>query len=341
MNLYLKKLELRNFCNYKESTFQFTNEDGEPYQFICFFGPNGIGKSSLLQAIQLLSMNTEGRGEDRVAVSLRRFVRSPDYNPSYEELKGFRYQEGTITGKDGDLPPMLLRGTYVHQGKEYIVELGNEGFIRNDFAPIADEDAMEDEAIAVQNSGPWGENHLKFRQRICHTVIADNDLSFTKFQLISNQVEVFEKLVSEVTSYPVECIKPTGMSQRERQYATDVVFHKSYYGEPTVTHFKRMSDGEKKVCKSFSDLLNTIYGLAHPIDDSPVMEGWPPILVFDNIEFHVHYARHVGMVNCMKSQFDQQQIFATTHSGTLIERHLRNENDKRSELFVDLEEVIR
>ena len=52
-NLDLKKLTLRNFRSYKNLDLQFNSK------FIYFSGPNGIGKTNILEAISLFS---PGRG---------------------------------------------------------------------------------------------------------------------------------------------------------------------------------------------------------------------------------------------------------------------------------------
>ena len=72
--------------------------------------------------------------------------------------------------------------------------------------------------------------------------------------------------------------------------------------------------------------------------DEP-MPGWPPILALDNCVMHVYYDRHVQMIECLKDVFQKQQIFATTHSGVLIQRFLNSENDSESELMINLEEI--
>jgi hypothetical protein len=45
------------------------------------------------------------------------------------------------------------------------------------------------------------------------------------------------------------------------------------------------------------------------------------------------------MVDCLKRVFNEQQIFATTHSGTLINQQLAKENDWENELWFDLEKI--
>lgn len=323
--LFLKQLRLKNYCTYKDVTLNFCKEDGTPYKFVSFFGPNGIGKSNLLSAIGMLSMmNTTGRSDDRVRNSLVQFIRNQDYNPMYERL---------LSKEKSNKSDMLIEGVYEYNGNEYMVQLTENGYVRNDFAPIPGQDDDLEEAMKKLQSGPWGNQHLQYRQRIAHFVSADNDLSLNKFQLHRSQMKSFELIMSEITRFPVECMEPAGMTPQEQEFCTDFTLHKKDH----KVHFKRMSAGEKKICKSFSILLNMMHALAHPSGCETPMEGWPRILLIDNVEMHVYYDRHITLINSLKRIFEKQQIFATTHSGTLITRFLRDENDKESELWIDLE----
>ena len=321
--LFLKSLRLQNFCNYEDHTFNFTKEDGTPYQFICFFGPNGVGKSTALEGISLLTGDQGGRPLSLIQNSLRKYVRSKDYDPSYQRLSGMQYKNSFVAGQHQENEDMLIEGTYVMGGKEYVVSLTQDGWTRNDF---------------IGNDSPWGDDHLHFRRRIAHFVSSDSDLSLHTFQIHRSRAKDFEAIISTITRYPAECIQPSEMSDNpaNKDFCTDFVIVKKKHR----IHFKRMSAGERKICKSFSDLLNLIRSLEFPSKDEPRMVGWPRILLLDNIEMHIYYDRHVTMIDCLKQVFARQQIIGTTHSGTLIQRALAGENDTANELWIDLEQIV-
>ena len=323
--LYLKRLRLVNYCNFTDHTFDFVKSDGSFYKYVCFYGPNGIGKSSALEAISKLTMNTTGRSSDHVKNALQKYVRNTDYNPQYQKIKGHSYAGGWIQQSEEQVgDEMLIEGVYELDGKEYIMQLTQNGFVRNDFAPL---DSI--------NSGPWGESHLSHRQRIAHYITSDSDLSLNKIQVHKSQIENFEGIISEVMRYKAECIEPSGTNKYERDYATDVIINKGDF----KIHFKRMSAGERKICKSFSEILNLMNNLENPAPHEEAMPGWPRLLLIDNIVMHVYYDRHVTMVDCLKNIFSEQQIFATTHSGILITRFLEDKHDQENELYIDLEKI--
>jgi len=334
--LFLKKLKLVNYCAYEDHTFDFTKKDGTPYQFVCFFGPNGIGKSTLLEAISMLTMNNAGRGEEFIKQSLQKYIHDPDYDPMWQTFKDKKFWS-----EEREKVDMLIEGTYVMDGKEYVVQLTQNGYIKNDFAPIPPSDVDEDEAIEIQRSGPWGENHLAHRQRISHFIKTDSDLSLHKIQIHVSQKKKFENIVEQITRYPAECLEPLGMTAQEKSFCTDFVIKKTKKKSGTKyrIHFKRMSVGEKKIAKSFSELLNLMRALSCPAPGQPAMPGWPRLLLIDNIVMHIYFDRHVSMISNLIDAFDKQQIFATTHSGVLIPRFLNNEHDSTKELMIDLHDI--
>ncbi|KKM97168.1 hypothetical protein LCGC14_1170720 [marine sediment metagenome] len=320
--LFLKQLTLTNFCNYDHHVFDFTREDGTPYPFVCFFGPNGAGKSTLLEAISMLTQNTAGRSANFVQNSLQKYVRHLDYNPTYQQ----------VIDANKETTEMVVEGIYEMDGQDFVVRLTQNGWERNDFAPVPPLSADLIEAKTIRRSGPWKDDYLSHMQRISHFIRSDSDLSMNKFQLHESRQRDFEQIISKIMRFPAECIPPTGLSTEELNYCTDFVIVKNSHR----IHFKRMSAGERKICKSFSELLNLMRSLEHPGPGERPMPGWPPILLLDNCVMHVYYDRHVQMVDSLKDIFAQQQIFATTHSGILIQRYFDGENDNTTELMIDL-----
>jgi len=282
--------------------------------------------STLLEAISMLTANWSGRGDMFIKQSLQKYVRNKDYDPAWQKV--------IDAGKQKVSKEMLIEGVYDLAGQEHIIQLTQDGYVRNDFAPIHDPDLEDEDKQAIIQSGPWGEDHLKHRQRIAHFMKSDSDLSMHKFQLHHSQKDKYEKIISTIMRYPARVTEPSGFTSDERSYCVDVTIEKKGH----KIHFKRMSAGERKICKSFSEIFNTMQALEHPSPGERAMPGWPPLLLIDNVVMHIYYDRHVQMIDCLKEVFEKQQIFATTHSGVLIQRFLSGENDQSTELMIDLEQ---
>jgi len=273
----------------------------------------------------MLTMGSTGRSQKSFIQSLSKCVKG--YQP-YQTMR-----------KDSlNIPKMLIEGVYELNGTEYTIQLTENGWIRNDLFPVSND---PDEETIMVNDGPFGKDHLRHRHRVCHFIRSDSDLSFNKFQLITDYKEEFESIITNITGFPTECVIQSerdimyGVNQEEKKYCTDIVFTKG----SNETHFSQMSAGEKKICKSFSDILNLMYSLSHPEPGDKSMKDWPRLLMMDNVVMHVYFERHIDMINSLRQVFKNQQIFATTHSGILIPRFQREEHDKENELMIDLSGV--
>lgn len=336
--MFLKKIKLINYCGYRKQEFNFVKPSGQPYRYVCFFGPNGYGKTSMLEAIQLLTFNTIGYNVDRIYNKLKPSVYNKTNIGAYHNVAGMEYKDNFIVKqKKNKQPEMLIEGTFSDGQKDYVVSLNEYGFTRNDLAPFSDSDTTKEERIKTLFSGPFGKNHFPYRQRLIHFLKSDTDLSMTRFQLKTNYIPIFENIISDITGYEIKCIEPSGTVPEDFEYCTN--FEMIKFGDEHI-HFKAMSAGEKKIAKSFSEVFNIMDDLANPKrkDLNEIqMIGYPKIILIDNVEMHAYYKRHISLVDKLKESFKDQQIFATTHSGVLIPRFLEGLNDTENELYVDLE----
>ena len=57
--MWLKSIEIKDIKGFREQTISFHNKS-KPYKWITLLGENGVGKSTLLQAIGLLLAGSDG-----------------------------------------------------------------------------------------------------------------------------------------------------------------------------------------------------------------------------------------------------------------------------------------
>lgn len=317
MNVKLKQLRLKNYCQYADYTFDFTKPDGTPYHYIGLFGRNGVGKTNVLNAITMLvTPESVGRDVKLIKQSLRKFVRNEDYNQ--------------ITTSYSELPrSMLISGVFEYDGKDYTIEMTEDGCTRNDFAPITQDTELEDR-FAAKQSGPWGKDYLRYLSRMSFYLKSETEISSSKFQINKHSAKQFEEIVSLITGYPAKC---DGSLYNDTMFYTDFYLTKNH---DFKIHFKSMSKGERKIAKSFSELFNLCHSLANPKAGETSMAGWPSFVLMDEIENSVYYKSHVKFLQAIRQAYAEQQIFATTHSGVIIERFLNSEHDKEGEIMFDI-----
>jgi len=82
----IKKLYLCNYRGYRDIVFDFTDKDGKIKNLSVFIGSNGIGKSSVLNAISLLSSASRFYGRNTTLI-FRKDTYDPDYDPDKQEFQ--------------------------------------------------------------------------------------------------------------------------------------------------------------------------------------------------------------------------------------------------------------
>lgn len=257
----IKNLRIHNYKAYSDYYMDF--EEGDKVKpFICFIGENGVGKSTALNALQLIFTRLEGWESDRIKENLGRCVRHVDYT-----------QNGVYGEED-----FLIEAEITSDYGEYTVRINKNGFI--------DDHPKEIKMNAY---------------RLCYFARFDQELH--QFQLIREKWSQFKTLFESVTGYEVEEMTDVFSSSEDpeerdmmEKYVLGFTVKKPH---ETISH-KECSNGEKKVIKSFSTMLN--------------LEIPPKIILIDDIAMHVALGKHIRLIDAMNSCYPDSQIFSTTHS---------------------------
>ena len=212
----LKKMLLKNYCGYRDTEFDFDS------QFNMFYGPNGIGKSTNLNAIELLcnAKMYEGRETDLI---FRKLTFSENYDPKYSEF------QDAILGKRALENPMHIAGLF--------------------------EDENGDKAEVIIESDGVKKNELpKKHSGHCYYIDADHPINMSKFQMENTPfADKFLELAEIV--YNMRCYYDKEITDGGKGWFTDIVLEK--WG--THVHHKSMSDGEKKICALIKGLCDPEY----------------------------------------------------------------------------------
>lgn len=214
----LKSLRLVNFGGYRDTTFKF---DASRQPVALFFGPNGFGKSTILEAIRIASNPMVFKDRQKGAeLYLRPWTYDNDYNAATGNVKQQRAE-------------LYVHAVFDQGGEEANVVLGNEGFIVNE--------------LDHQHNG------------YAFYADADNPINWAKFQLHEEEAEKFVKMAEAIYGFEVDLdgevkdsITEADGSVSTHLFYQDVIIMK---GKDRV-HFCRMSAGEKKIatlCRQLCD----------------------------------------------------------------------------------------
>jgi predicted ATP-dependent endonuclease of OLD family len=230
--------------------------------FCCFIGLNGSGKTTILDSIQLIFSRFDGYKKDRLVNNLSQLI---------------RHQESRVSGVYSS-DDFLITAQIQSSLGNYEIQINKNGFIK-------------DHPEEIKN----------LVYRLCFYARFDQELNI--FQLERGQWNKFKELFESVTGYTIKEIT-TMFDQGDDPIRAEmlnkyVLSFDVQKPNETIRHTE-CSDGEKKVIKSFSTLLNKEY--------------IPQIILIDNIEAHIESNRHLSLIKSMKKCFPNSQIFATTHS---------------------------
>lgn len=214
----LKSLHLMNFGGYEDVKFDFS-QDNIAKPLCLFYGPNGIGKSTILDAIKFVTnpMVFEGRDARMGADSiLRSYVYDEQYIP-YADLimtKKKRHMEVTAVFETAD-------------GDKRVV-MSNNGFVINELP--------------------------KVHNGHCFFVDADNQMNLSKFQLHDELADSFLVLAEEIFGFPCDLDSDVTdfCNGEEHTFWQDLIVTKGN----TKVHYSKMSAGEKKIATMLRQLCN-------------------------------------------------------------------------------------
>ena len=292
----LKEIKLHNFCGYKDFFLSFTKPDGSIRRWSMFYGPNGIGKSNFLRAVDSLA-NPKRFLQKKNLVSFRKYKYHHDYRPGvellYEDVNDLR-MEAIFVCEENERQVIIsdnVKGQ-INAGRK-LAEGEVSGIVLNEFQP--------------------GESGLVFLD-------ADKTMHMNIFQIHEELKEPFVDFARAVYGFNVEMIEESKVLDSGMVFYTDFILQKP---DGTKVHFKRFSDGEKKIANLVAGMFKAGY------KDSPVKSD-SEIFLIDNIEMHIYFKRHMTLIEKMEEYFPEKQIIATTHSAVIV-------NEMSSEDLCDLE----
>jgi predicted ATP-binding protein involved in virulence len=273
----LKSIRFTNFGGHRDTFFDFT-ENGRAKPLILLYGPNGYGKSTVLEGIRITSNPYIFDGRNLAPdIYLRKYVYDEDYQATTD----------AISGKIKN--PMRVEALYETSQGDARVHLTNDGFELNELTKL--------------HGG-----HAFYMD-------SDNPANWAKFQMIADDAPKFVELAEAIYGHDCDLdaevkdsiVEPDG-SVSEHLFYQDFILQKG----PTKVHYARMSAGEKKLATALRQLCTP----DNVIDKHTGQKRG--IVLLDNIEMHVYMKRHAKLLDKILEVFGDHQIIATTHSPILV-----------------------
>lgn len=288
----LKKIKLKNYCGYRDFELDLTDGDNVK-MWAMFFGPNGSFKSTFINALDLLASPSRFTQKKNM-LTFRRLKYHKDYASGSEAM----YTE---------MNDLKMEAIFSCDEKEKKVIL--EDNIKGVIYAGRQVDETKGEISGIRL------NDLQMDEQGVILIDADSRNMMNKFQIIAELQGPFCDFAKAVYGFDCYCPSKSIAYDSGIKFMMDFVIVKpptSYNPEETRVHYKRFSDGEKKIATLISSLFKRGY------KDSPNKEN-KDIICVDNITMHIYYLRHMDLIKKMEEYFPEKQIIATTHSPIIIE----------------------
>lgn len=273
--MILKSLSLKTFCGFEKLDITL-NPD-----FNCFIGPNGSGKTTVLQAVSLLTSSLDfGDNSDVEAPGGFKVAKVAGNRVQQFLRKNIMHIDEPNSAKTFE-----VAGVFEHEGQRYEVVANHQGFVKNE---ILDKDFW------------WPGIVYK----------SSFDFKHVTFQLRESLWPRFKKAWDAITAYPA--VDPDTYTIKKLKQEGDnnyVIGFKMTKPKKGLIHTSKASQGERIIMKSLTQILN--------LED----ERQPDIVLIDEIEQNVHYLRHLLAVEEMKQLFADKQMIVTSHSVPIIQTY--------------------
>lgn len=216
----IKTLSLKNFCGYQSTEFSFGD-------FTCLFGPNGIGKTTVLHAVSLLASSLDFASDQADTPGGWKPTITPE-----QRLRAFLNKN--VRNVDDGGKAFEAAAIFEHEGKDYSVILNENGFLKNEL---------------VDQPFWW--------VGLCYFAKFDADM--VNFQLRYDLWPKFKRAYEGITGFQVEpdVYTETDLKALKKQgECTDYVIGFDMLKPDGKVHSRRGSAGERKIAKALSQIVN-------------------------------------------------------------------------------------
>jgi predicted ATP-binding protein involved in virulence len=318
----IEKIELKNFKAFSDSEIQLYGKS------TVFFGINGMGKTSLLRAVNLLYAKIINQTVNRKELRQKYNIELDDirHGTSETEIKGtFILNDKSrieylrkMTKKDG-------KRSHSKEGLDKIVETIQQSYFSDEkqeniplFVNYGTNRLVLDIPLRIKT-------HHEFDIYSAYDKAIENKVDFrTFFEWFRNQedAENAEKVQERNFKYEDKSLKAV----RKAIFAMLPDFRNLHVTrKPRLAmvvekngmslNVSQLSDGEKCVLAVLGDLARRLT-IANPLLDNP-LEGTGVVLI-DEIELHMHPSWQRKILGVLRETFPNIQFIITTHSPQVL-----------------------
>lgn len=301
------------------------------------YGINGVGKSSVLAAINLMYANIINRlVKQRFKQSMKAEESDIKYKKAIAEVGAdFRFED------EQDIFPYFLKiyrkgNAKLSLSKDltYLVRHYEDLYIKEDQVDENNNLISTSEDSNIPIFVNYGVNRLvlktplrirkkeSYGQFTAFEKAIENQIAFDKLFEWFLEQELYEtqrqKIEPEYEDIPLKAVKSAMLAMLDgysNVHITARPYSMKVYKGSDVLDILQLSDGEKCTLALFGDLARRL-AIANPSSENP-LEGKGVVLI-DEIELHMHTSWQRKVISVLKKTFPNIQFIITTHSPQVL-----------------------
>lgn len=331
--MWLKSIKIKDVKGFREQTISFHNKNN-PYKWITLLGENGVGKSTLLQAIALLLAGSDGA--KKLMLSPQNWVRN---NSEYGQLTA------TIQRNNDDEGMMLNKGRnkFSYDYSYFVIgnkntRIGGENYPANTLNPKNSEtlEWLRTNAFTLDSQGWFAAGYGPFRrlsrsegnpvnlrelQRAdresnFRTQFEENDslktfqewMVFLDYRIAKNPDDAKSKQMMELGKKAIIELLPGNI--KFDQVTDDGIILFSL--ENQLIPITQLSDGFRSIIALVGDLIWRLFQTFSHLETDPRQRSG--IVLIDELDIHLHPVWQRLIAKKLRTVFPNLQFFVATHS---------------------------
>ena len=300
------------------------------------FGINGVGKSSVLAAVNLLYANIINRiVKQRFKQSIKMEISDIKYGKASAQIKAdFRFDDEEKVYSYSRF--LYRKGPKINLSKEleYLVSHYEEKYIVDDYVDSENNIVISDEIKNMPIFINYGVNRLVLKtplrirktedygQLAAFEKAIENQIAFSKLfewfleqELYENQMQKQEPGYRDIQLNAVKNAMLAMLDGYKDIHITARPYSMKVYKGEEILDILQLSDGEKCTLALFGDLARRL-AIANPTLENP-LKGRGVVLI-DEIELHMHTSWQRKVIGVLKKTFPNVQFIITTHSPQVL-----------------------
>jgi AAA15 family ATPase/GTPase len=332
--MWLKSVEIKNIKGFREETILFHNKNN-PYKWITLLGENGVGKSTLLQAIALLLAGSDGA--KKLMLSPQNWVRNnSEYGQLTAKIQKNNDDEGMMVDKDKGRNKFSYDYSYVVIGNKN-TRIGGENYPANTLNPKNSKtlEWLRTNAFTLDSQGWFAAGYGPFRrlsrtegnpvnlrelkradrESNFRTQFEENDslktfqewMVFLDYRIAKNPDDSKSKHMMKLGKESIIELLPGNINFD--QVTNDGIILFSL--ENQLIPITQLSDGFRSIIALVGDLIWRLLQTFSHLEDPRKASG---IVLIDELDIHLHPVWQRLIAKKLRTVFPHLQFFVATHS---------------------------